>query len=217
VCRVVPARLAGVTGNLRPMTTTRLEAFSDGVFAIAATLLILNVHANSSHLGQTLVRAWPSYAAYAVSFVTIGIMWVNHHGIFAQIDKVDRTFLMINVFFLMAVAFVPFPTFLVADHVHDPGLKVAALAYGFTLTATAVLYNLLWFYAARGRHLLRDDADPRVVSGITRSYLPGPWIYLAATLVALWRPAVSVVLFAAIAVFYMVESALFGRREAVSA
>jgi len=109
VCRVVPTRLSGVTGNLRQMTTTRLEAFSDGVFAIAATLLILNVHANSSHLGQTLVRAWPSYAAYAVSFVTIGIMWVNHHGVFAQIDKVDRTFLMINVFFLMAVAFVPLP------------------------------------------------------------------------------------------------------------
>jgi uncharacterized membrane protein len=198
------------------MTTSRLETFSDGVFAIAATLLILNVHADGRHLGQALAQAWPSYAAYAVSFVTIGIMWVNHHGVFAQIDKVDRTFLMVNVFFLMAVAFVPFPTVLVAQHIHDPGLRVAALAYGFTLTVTAVFYNLLWFYAARRRRLLRDDADPRVVSGITRSYLPGPWIYLAATLVALWRPTVSVVLFAAIAVFYMLESALFGRQEPVT-
>ncbi len=198
------------------MTTSRLETFSDGVFAIAATLLILNVHADGPHLGQALAQAWPSYAAYAVSFVTIGIMWVNHHGVFAQIDKVDRTFLMVNVFFLMAVAFVPFPTVLVAQHIHDPGLRVAALAYGFTLTVTAVFYNLLWFYAARRRRLLRDDADPRVVSGITRSYLPGPWIYLAATLVALWRPTVSVVLFAAIAVFYMLESALFGRQEPVT-
>ena len=90
------------------------------------------------------------------------------------------------------------------------------MAYGFTLTVTAVLYNLLWFYAAERRRLLRSDADPRVVSGITRSYLPGPWIYLAATLVALWKPTVSVVLFAAIAAFYMVESALFRRREPVA-
>jgi TMEM175 potassium channel family protein len=136
--------------------------------------------------------------------------------VFSQIDKADRTFLMINVFFLMAVAFVPFPTALVADHLHDAGLEAAALTYGFTLTTTAVFYNLLWFYAARGRRLLRDDADPRVVSGITRSYLPGPWIYLAATLAALWRPTLSVVLFAAIAIFYMLESAVFGRREPVT-
>jgi uncharacterized membrane protein len=201
------------TGNVRPVSTSRLETFSDGVFAIAATLLILNVHANGSHLGHALDRAWPSYAAYAVSFVTIGIMWANHHGVFSQIDKVDRTFLMINVFFLMAVAFVPFPTVLVAEHLRDAGLEVAALAYGFTLTFTAVMYSALWFYAMGAKRLLRDDADPRVVSGITRSFLPGPWIYLASTLVALWEPKVSVVLYAAIAGFYMLESALFGRRK----
>ena len=195
------------------MSTSRLEAFSDGVFAIAATLLILNVHANGPHLGHALTRAWPSYAAYAVSFITIGIMWVNHHGVFAQIDKVDRTFLLINVFFLMAVAFVPFPTVLVAEHLRDTNLEPAALAYGFTLTVTAVFYSLLWFYAKGGRRLLRDDADIKVVSGITRSFLPGPWIYLTATLIAFWKPIVSIVLYAAIAAFYMLESAVFGRRQ----
>jgi uncharacterized membrane protein len=194
------------------VSTSRLETFSDGVFAIAATLLILNVHANGAHLGHALTRAWPSYAAYAVSFVTIGIMWANHHGVFSQIDKVDRTFLLINVFFLMAVAFVPFPTVLVAEHLRDTNLEPAALAYGFTLTVTAVLYSVLWFYAMGRRRLLRDDADPKVVSGITRSFLPGPWIYLTATLVAFWKPTVSIVLYAAIAAFYMLESALFGRR-----
>ena len=200
---------------MRPVSTSRLETFSDGVFAIAATLLILNVHVDGPHLGHALARAWPSYAAYGVSFVTIGIMWANHHGVFSQIDKVDRTFLMINVFFLMAVAFVPFPTVLVAEHVRDAGLQAAALAYGFTLTVTAVLYSLLWFYAMSGRRLLRHDADPRVVSGITRSFLPGPWIYLTSTLLAFWRPVVSIVLFAAIAAFYMLESAVFGRRATV--
>ena len=195
------------------MSTSRLETFSDGVFAIAATLLILNVHANGAHLGHALARAWPSYAAYAVSFVTIGIMWANHHGVFSQIDKVDRTFLLINVFFLMAVAFVPFPTVLVAEHLRDTNLEPAALAYGFTLTVTAVMFNVLWFYAMGHRRLLRDDADPQVVSGVTRSFLPGPPIYLTAALIALWKPTVSIVLYAAITVFYMLESALFGRRK----
>jgi len=199
---------------VRRVSTSRLETFSDGVFAIAATLLILNVHVDSRRLGPALERAWPSYAAYAVSFITIGIMWANHHGVFSQIDKVDRTFLLINVFFLMSVAFVPFPTVLVAEHLRDSGLQAAALAYGFTLTVTAVFYSLLWFYAAGGRRLLRHDADPRVVSGITRSFLPGAWIYLGSTLIGLWKPTVSVVLYAAIAAFYMLESAVFGRRTA---
>ncbi len=194
------------------MSTSRLETFSDGVFAIAATLLILNVHVDSPHLGHALARAWPSYAAYAVSFITIGIMWANHHGVFSQIDRVGRAFLLINVFFLMSVAFVPFPTVLVAEHLRDSGLEAASLAYGFTLTVTAFFYNALWLYAAHGRRLLREDADPRVVSGITRSYLPGPWIYLASTLIGLWKPTVSVVLYAAIAAVYMLESAVFGRR-----
>ena len=194
------------------MTTARLETFSDGVFAIAATLLILNVNVTGAPLGRALLHGWPSYVAYAVSFLTIGIMWVNHHGVFSQIDRVDRTFLMINVIFLMLVAFVPFPTKLVAEHIHRPGLEAAALTYGFTLTLTALAYNTLWFYAARSGRLLRPDADPKTVTGISRSFLPGPWIYLTATLFAFGWPTLSIVLFAVIALFYMVESALFGRR-----
>ena len=82
---------------------------------------------------------------------------------------------------------------------------------GITLTSTAVMYSVLWFYAARGGRLLKADADPRVVTGISRSYLPGPWIYLGATLAALVSPNASFILFAAIALFYVVESSLFGR------
>jgi uncharacterized membrane protein len=194
------------------VSTSRLEAFSDGVFAIAATLLVLNVHAFGPDLGRSLRHEWPGYVGYAVSFVTIGIMWVNHHTVFAQIDRVDRTFLCINVVFLMGVAFVPFPTGLVAAHIRDAGAQAASLAYGFTLTTVAFLYSALWFYAAGRRRLLREDADPKVVRGITRSYLPGPWIYLAATLVSFASPHVSVALYAAIALFYVAESSLFGGR-----
>ncbi len=194
------------------MSTGRLETFSDGVFAIAATLLILNVHAGGTPLGSELRHLWPSYAAYAMSFVTIGIMWVNHHTVFGQIDRVDRRFLLVNVIFLMLIAFVPFPTDLLAEHLRTGGAQAAALAYGVTLTLTAVLYNALWLYASHGRRLLRADADARVVSGITRSYLPGPWIYLAATLVALVSATAAFGLFAGIALFYALESSLFGRQ-----
>ena len=93
---------------MRMKTNARLETFSDGVFAIAATLLILEVHRASGSVAHGLVHAWPSYVAYAISFLTIGIIWVNHHTVLQQIDRVDRTFLFINVVFLMIVAFSPF-------------------------------------------------------------------------------------------------------------
>jgi uncharacterized membrane protein len=196
------------------VTTARLETFADGVFAIAATLLILNVDAQVSgdvpDLGAQLTHIWPSYLAYAVSFVTIGIMWINHHTLMTQIGRVDRRFLVATVGLLLCIAFVPFPTRLVAEHIRAEGARDAALAYGFTMVATAIMFSITWFYASRGGRLLRRDAERAVVSGISRSYLPGPWIYLAATLLAFASPTASVVLFMAIALFYVVESSIFG-------
>jgi uncharacterized membrane protein len=196
---------------LRP---ARLEAFADGVFAIAATLLILNVDAqipgDASDLGASILHIWPSYLAYAVSFVTIGIMWVNHHTVMAQIDRTDRRFLFANIGLLMCIAFVPFPTRLVAEHIRGDGARDAALTYGFTMVATAIMFSVTWFYASRGGRLLRRDADPAVVSGISRSYLPGPWIYLAAALLAFVSPTASVLAFLAIAAAYVLESSIFG-------
>jgi uncharacterized membrane protein len=197
------------------MGTGRLEAFSDGVFAIAATLLILSVGTQlprgGAGLGAALLHAWPSYVAYAVSFLTIGIIWANHHTLMAQVGRVDRAFLIASVVFLMVIAFIPFPTQVIADHIRDDGARAAALTYGLTMTLTAVMFNVIWFAASRRGRLLREDADPAVVRGITRSYLPGPWIYLAATLVALVAPILAAALFAAIAIFYAVESSVFGR------
>jgi uncharacterized membrane protein len=194
------------------MSTSRLETFADGVFAIAATLLILNVDAQISDvqsLGSRLLHIWPSYLAYAVSFVTIGIMWINHHTVMSQIDRTDRRFLLATVGLLLCIAFVPFPTRLVAEHIRGAGALDAALAYGFTMVATAVMFNVSWFYASRGKRLLRADADPAVVTGISRSYLPGPWIYLAATLIAFASPTASVCVFMATALFYVLESSIF--------
>ncbi len=195
------------------METGRLEAFADGVFAIAATLLILDVSADrpGSALGHTVLHAWPEYVTYAVAFVTIGIMWVNHHTCLRQIDRVDRTFLMLNIALLMCIAFVPFPTRLIGDHLRDNGLRAAALTYGVTLTVTSVFFASFWFYAAAGNRLIAHHADPKVVLGISRSYRPGSLIYGTATLVAIWSPPASVALFGAIAGFYLLESSLFAR------
>jgi uncharacterized membrane protein len=135
-------------------------------------------------------------------------MWINHHEVLRHIGRADRTFLSLNVLLLTTVAFVPFPTRLVAEHLRDRGLRAAALAYGCTMVAEAICWAALWFYAARGRRLIAADVDQRYVNGITRAFAPGVPTYAAATLVALWSPHVAVALFAAIAAFYLLESSL---------
>jgi uncharacterized membrane protein len=195
------------------METSRLETFSDGVFAIAATLLILEIRLPAQGgVTHSLLHLWPSYAAYAVSFVTIGIMWINHHAVFKQIDRVDRTFLTINVLFLLMIAFMPFPTHVLAAHLHHDA-KAAAFFYGLAMTLTAVMYQLLWFYAALGRRLIAESADQRMVSGITRAFLPGVPLYVLGMLSALVSSWLSVAIYAGIALFYVLESSLFGRDE----
>jgi len=199
--------------------TGRLETFADGVFAIAATLLILNVRliptADCTSLSCQILHAWPSYVAYAVSFLTIGIIWVNHHAVMRQIAQADRTFLMITVLFLMVVAFIPFPTQLVAEHISGgfDDAQASTVTYGITLTLTAVMFNAVWFYAARGNRLLHADADPRAVRGISRTFVWGPWTYLGLTIVAAISPYVGAVGFASFALFWVIESSVFGRDQ----
>jgi uncharacterized membrane protein len=196
------------------MEKGRLEAFSDGIFAIAATLLVLEITVphleEGGSLGRTLLDLWPSYLAYATSFLTIGIMWVNHHSVFRQIGETDHRFLFINLGLLMLIAFVPFPTILLARYAWGGNGAAAALTYGITLTITALFFNLLWRYAAWNNRLLRPDADPVEVSGISRAYLPGPFMYGGATLVALVSPEASAALFLAVALFYVGSSSFFG-------
>lgn len=194
------------------MPKNRLEAFADGIFAFAATLLILNlVVLEGKPLGPQLLGIWTSYVAYAISFTTIGIIWMNHHLVMHQVARTDRLFLVLNILFLMVIAFIPFPTRLLALYIDSPDAKAAALLYGITLTLTAILFNALWRYAASGRRLIREEADQRVVSGISRSYVPGPIVYFVATVVALVSPWLSAALYVLIALFYVLESSVFGR------
>lgn len=195
------------------METSRLEAFADAVFAIAATLLIIDVSVDApgGELGADLKHSWPQYAAYFVSFLIIAIWWVNHHACMAVIGRANRSFLFINVALLACIAFLPFPTRLVAEHFRDDGVQAAAITYGLTMTAAAICFASLWFYAAKGRRLIAEVADQRVVDGLSRSVVPGVPINAAATLVALWSAYVGLALFAALALFYVLGGALFGR------
>jgi uncharacterized membrane protein len=194
--------------------TGRLEAFSDGVFAIAATLLVLAFSATAdATLGSQLLHAWPTYLAYATSFLTIGIIWMNHHFCVETMARADRTLMFLNLVLLMTVGFLPFPTRLVAESFQNGqgGERPAVLAYSATFVLMAVVYNVWWRYASRERRLIRDDVPDSTVRAITRAFNPGVPMYAATFLLAFWSPIASVALTFAIAAFYLPSAALFDR------
>lgn len=188
------------------MDTNRLEAFSDGVIAIAITLLILEIAVPEpgSALRPALLALWPSYFAYGVSFLVIGAIWINHHAMFRHIVRADGMLLLLNVLQLMLIAFLPFPTAVLAKAfsrgVDEP---IAASFYGGTLTVLGILVNVMWRYAARGHRLLDADLAPEEARRIGRRYLVGPVVYALATLVALVLPLLAMVFYLLLNVFYL--------------
>jgi len=194
--------------------TTRLETFSDGVFAIAATLLVLEIGIDTAHehdLGQALLDLWPSYLAYVTSFITIGIIWMNHHFCVETVGRVDRPLMFINLLLLLTISFLPFPTRLVAEHLQKGGERPAVYAYATTLVLMAVIFNGWWRYASGGRRLIAEHVPEARVRSISRAFNPGPPIYVATLLVAFVSPLASVLLTLAIAAFYLPSAALFER------
>src|SRR5262245_22522778 len=145
--------------------TSRLEAFSDGVFAIAATLLVLDLSVPVTRFGdllQGILDQWPSYLAYATSFITIGGLWLLHHGVFRRLAFVDTTITRINLLLLMSVSFLPFPTRLVAEAINlSDAERVAVIFYGASLLLITVLVNAMWRYVARNRDLLEPGVTAR--------------------------------------------------------
>jgi uncharacterized membrane protein len=192
------------------MDTRRAESFSDGVFAVAITVLVFNLleigHGPLSY--RLLLNAWPQYAAYVVSFLTIGIMWLNHHTMLSLVSRVDRTTLVLNTFLLMGVVAVPFPTSLVADHLTaaaPAGGQVAAVLYGLVLVAISVAFSAMWMYLAAHQESLGATAikTPRQA---TLRFSAGLIGYVVATLVAaFWSTGVALAIYALIAVYYLFE------------
>ena len=192
--------------------TTRFETFSDGVFAIAATLLVLELSVSADKdLGHELLHIWPQYLAYITSFVTIGIIWMNHHHTVSLIARTDRTMLFINNLLLLTVAFLPFPTGLVGDRIRGDGEQAAALAYAGTLLVMAVLHQVWWQYARRNRRLIAEGTPDSALRAVDRAYWPGVPMYGAVFVVALFSPLAAVVITFAIAAFYLPSAALFDR------
>ena len=193
--------------------TARLETFSDGVFAIAATLLVLEISVSSSaeDLGHALLHIWPQYFAYITSFVTIGIIWMNHHHTVSLIARTDRTMLFVNNLLLLTIAFLPFPTKLVGDYLREDGEQAAALAYAGTLVVMAVLHQVWWQYARRNRRLIADEVPDSALRAVDRAYWPGVPMYAAVFVVAFFSPLAAVVITFAIAAFYLPSAALFDR------
>lgn len=188
------------------MNTSRLEAFSDGVFAIAITLLVLEIKVPppDTALGTELIQLWPSYLAYVVSFLVIGAIWINHHTMFKHIVRVDGALLLLNVLHLMLIAFLPFPTAVLAEAFHR-GMdeSVAAAFYGRILTAIGIFVNAMWRYAARGNRLLSTQITATKIRQISRQFLIGPTVYAIATVVALVLPWLAVLLYILLNVFYL--------------
>ena len=196
--------------------TTRMETFSDGIFAIAATLLVLelSVHGVSGkRLGHELLHIWPSYLAYVTSFVTIGIIWINHHHTVSLVGRVNRTFLFINNLLLLTIAFLPFPTKLVADYLRGDGEKAATLAYAATFVLMALLHQAWWQYARRGRRLIAESVPDSALRAVDQAYAPGVPMYATVLVVAFFSPLAAVFLTFGIAAFYLPSAALFDRRS----
>src|SRR5947208_12017677 len=138
--------------------TSRLEAFSDGIFAIAMTLLVLEIRLPENippgTLGSALLHLWKSYLAFLTSFATIGVMWVNHHRIFNLIRRTDQGVLTLNLLLMLGVTFLPFPTAVVARNIRSVDARTAVLFYNGTFTVIAICWGVLWRYAVRNRHLM---------------------------------------------------------------
>ncbi len=193
--------------------TGRLEAFSDGVFAVAITLLILNIRIpgidlppsklpDDTNLWQALRDEWPMLAAYATSFATIGIMWLNHHRLFVHIKRTNTVLLLINLLLLLVIVFIPFPTALLAEYIVRPDQHAAAIVYSSTCFLMACCFNVLWRYASYHNRLLGKDADPHAVKAISRQYLFGPLIYLVVFGVAWINTLACVILSFILALFF---------------
>ena len=190
------------------MTKSRLEAFSDGVFAIAVTLLVLEIKVPkvSSHtLWHDIGQLWPSYAAYAVSFFTIGIIWVNHHALFDRIERSSRTLLFVNLTLLFWVSFIPFPTALVAEHLRDgttASQHTAAAFYSATLLLMGVTFFFIYLYAERSRLLAAEVIERGTRPLLIRNAI-GQFGYAAAVGVAFVSAPASLAITAAVAAYYV--------------
>jgi uncharacterized membrane protein len=190
------------------MTTSRVEAFSDGVLAIAITLLVIEIRSPEVHEGESLAYAlwglWPSYVAYLVSFLTIGVIWLNHHGIFQQVARVDGPLLVLNLNLLLWTALIPFPTAVVADNLAAGGeaARTAAAVYSGVLLLMGVAFGGLFAWVTHDDRLLHRLPPPEIVRAARLRFMAGLVVYLVALAVSWVSAPVSLALSGLMALYY---------------
>lgn len=194
------------TGN----ETARLESFSDGVFAIAITLLVFQIHVPTRDevLNDGLLKAladlWPSYLALTISFLNILLIWMNHHVIFRVINRNTLTLFLFNGLLLLSIVFAPFPTNVFAQHIKGTDSHVAAAVFAGWFAIIALTLNLIWWYAVIGARLLLTDINPALVRTISWRYSIAAMGYVLASGLALVSTALGAGLCLAVACLYIV-------------
>jgi uncharacterized membrane protein len=198
----------------------RVEAFSDGVFAVAITLLVLNLQPpehTTDHLWTALRHQWPNYAAFVVSFFVIGIIWVNHHSVFRNIAQVDRPLMFINLMLLLFVVLLPFCTALLADNlrreVNNIDSQIAAAIYSVTMLAMSVAFQALWRWAVKDGRLLHQSVDPAQARAASRRFGFGLFVYAGTVVIAFISAPVCLLVHFLIAMYYVFDQLPVGGRR----
>lgn len=192
----------------------RIESFADGVIAIAITLLVLTLaepppDLEGTRLARDVLRQWPHFLAYGISFAVIGRFWVVHHHLFRYVQRYDSGFLGLNLLFLLTLAFLPYPTELLGEHGGEP---FAVIFYALSVSASSFASAALWIYATRGRRLVDPKLPDTEIRHVRRLSLVGGTVFLISVPLALVSPALTLVAWIALLPARMILKALH-RRE----
>jgi TMEM175 potassium channel family protein len=190
------------------MNKSRVEAFSDGVFAIAITLLVLTIAQPDDYrdLGHQLASRWPSLAAFVVSFAVIGIMWLNHHSLFTHFERIDRGVFYLNMLLLLTITFLPYPTGVLGQALaKGENARTAAVVYAVVMAVNAWVWTAMWLYGSHRRRLLRPEFPEAERSTATLLFSIGVVMYTLSIGVAFWNGGAFLALQALFAVYYAID------------
>ena len=195
--------------NKEERETGRIEAFSDGVFAIAVTLLVLDIKvpdtkADQGTLMNELLIQWPEYLSYVTSFLVIGIIWTNHHNTFKYIIRSNNILLLLNIIYLMFIAFIPYPTELLSEYIQfDEDGRTASKIYSGTMAATSIIYGLMWWYASSNYRLIDITITSETIRKINKMNVMGIMLYMAAFFLSFWNAYFSLIIYFILTVLYL--------------
>jgi uncharacterized membrane protein len=200
-----PRGVHGEPTNRIGVSPGRLHGLTDGVFAIAVTLLVLDLPrpVSAENLASALWHQWPAYVAYVVSFATVGILWIEHVGMLSAVRSVNRRFLELTLMFLLFVTVVPWPTSLAAEHVNEggPAARTAALLYAGLMLMLGLTFTLSWSFLMRNPALVAEPARAAFPSAARRALL-GSFAYVAAIVIAFVSPLASFALDALVVAYF---------------